>query len=113
MIKVPVTFDTANRKKDRSIRCSFTTNLELSTDEYAELDKLVLSSGWLLFAPTEIDETNVPPEPAGLKEGKPKIQRLRGVAWFLYQKSDQSLPFEVYWDSFFERILDHYKEQLD
>jgi hypothetical protein len=113
MIRVPVTLDSANRKKDRSVSMKFTTNFEVNSEDFLEMDKLVMSSGWLIFAENEVDESDVPKEPAALKEGKPKIQRLRAVAWLLHQKTTQEIPFEVWWDSFFEGILDHYKERLD
>ncbi len=113
MIRVPVTFDKANRKKDRSVSLGFTSNLEINTEDFMQMDRLVLANGWLIFAENEIDVDVVPPEPAGVKEGKPKIQRLRGVAYYLWEKSDQSQPFDTWWDGFFERLLEYYKEKLD
>jgi hypothetical protein len=46
--QVPVTFDSANRKKDKSVGLRFTTNLEIPTDEYMVLDRLLQHSGWLI-----------------------------------------------------------------
>lgn len=112
-MQVPVTFDSANRKKDRSVSMRFTTNLEVSNADFAEMDKVVGSQGWLLFKDNEFSVGDVPDEPAPSREGKTKIQRMRSVYFLLWKKTDQSEPFDSFWDRQFERVLDKLKERLD
>lgn len=69
-IQVPVTFDRAARKKDKSVTLSFTSNLEISTGDYMLMDELLQSEGWLLFSTNELQEADIPAEPAQGHEGK-------------------------------------------
>jgi hypothetical protein len=61
-IQIPVTLDSANRRKDRSVSLRFSSTLELGTADFAELDRLTPSTGWLLFSQNEFDEADVPNE---------------------------------------------------
>lgn len=114
IVTIPCTFDTANRKKDKSVRLAFTTNLEISTPDFAEMDLLVGSEGWLLWKSNEVDISEIPEEDAPSREGKPKIQRLRG-AYYIYWRdhTDQSEPFETYWNRCFEKLMENIKGKLD
>jgi hypothetical protein len=112
-IAIPVTFDSATRKKDKSVSCRFTSNLEVTTDDYMHMDKLLQSEGWLLFAPNELQEADIPDEPAQGREGKSKGQRLRAVYYLIWQKRAPDEPFETWYTRQFETIMDKLKEQLD
>lgn len=112
-ILTPCTFDSANRKKDRSVVVKFTTNLEVPNDYYALMDRMVLSDGWLLFSPNELNIEDVPTEEAPSREKKTKLQRLRGVFWHIHQKRKVEEDFEPWWDRQFEKMLDKFKQELD
>ena len=56
IIQVPVTLDSANRKKDRSVKFAFTTTREITTDEFLIVDTYHQSAGWLLFKENEFKE---------------------------------------------------------
>lgn len=116
-IQIPVTWDAANRKKDRSVGLRFTSNLEISNTDFATMDNLVNQSGWLLFSgDTEIDMKNVPRESAPVDIGQKKpSQRLRAVLYRIWeQKTDQSEPFEThYYVRIMEKIIERYKEELE
>jgi hypothetical protein len=112
-IQIAVTFDTANRRKDRTVRLSFTSNLEVSTEDYAEMDRRVLSEGWLLFGPNEMAESDVPQDQAPGDNKKPSV-RMRGVLWHIWDKNtDRSEPFDMYYQRIMDRLIDKLKEQLD
>lgn len=111
--QLPVTMDTANRKKDKSVSLKFTTNTELTTAEYMVLDAALQRSGWLLFADNELQDGDIPDEPAREREGKSKGQRLRAVFFLLWKKSGTDEAFDPWFDRKFETLLDYYKEKLD
>lgn len=112
-VQIPVTFDSANRRKDRSVRLSFTTNLEVETSDYVEMDRLIQQSGWLLFSPNELSEADVPKDEAPSDTKKPSV-RLRGVLWHLWdQHTDKSEPFDIYYQRQMERIIQQLRERLE
>lgn len=108
-----VTFDSATRKKDRSVRLVFTTNHEVTTADYMQMDSQVLSEGWVLYAPDELQDADIPTEQATSGETKPKGQRMRSVFFLIWKKRGIEEPFENWYTRTFERILDKYKEELD
>ncbi len=111
-IQVAATFDSANRRKDRSCRLSFSTNLEISTDDYAQMDRLVQQSGWLLFSPNELRTEDVPKEEAPSDLKRPSV-RLRGVLYRIWDlNTDRSEPFDTFYQRQVERIIDKLKDQL-
>lgn len=109
-----VTLDRSNRKKDRSVSITFTTNLEQSTQDFMEIDELDGASGIIYFSDRgkltkeEIDMI----EGVDIElEGKTKSQRLRNV---LYVYCDQlGDDFKDFYDKEMERIIEHYKSKLD
>jgi hypothetical protein len=112
VVQIPVTLDSANRRKDRSVSLRFSSTLELGTADFAELDRLTPSSGWLLFAQNEFDEGDVPHEDAP-DDGKRPSQRLRAVLFIWWrQNTDQSEPFQRFYESWMERRINSIKEEL-
>lgn len=112
MIQVPVTWDRANRRKDRSVSMAFTTNLEISNNDFAEMDKLVGQEGWCLFSPNELEPMNVPKENAP-SEGKSQATLTRNtlyVAWELL--TDKSIPFDMYYNQQLEKYRQFIKSKL-
>jgi hypothetical protein len=112
-VQIAVTFDAANRKRDKSVGLRFTSNLEITTDDYMQMDRLLQSEGWLLFSPSELQEADIPAEPAQGREGKSRGQRLRAINFLIWQRAGTDEPFEIWYDRRFERMMDKLKEQLD
>jgi hypothetical protein len=113
MIRVPVTFDAANRKKDRTVKMAFTSNFEVTSEDYMEMDRRVMSSGWLIYDENEVDESDVPEDnaPTGKKSF---AQRLYGVLFLNWkQNTPMDVPFDVWRERMQEAILDNYKEKLN
>ena len=110
-----VTFDKANRRKDRSISLTFITSLEQSTDEFMELDSILNESGVLFFKSNgnltkeeikELDSVEIE------VEGKSKSQRLRNVLYILHQQSKSNQSFNDFYADKMERIIQHFKDKL-
>jgi hypothetical protein len=113
-IQLPVTMDTANRRRDRSVSLRFTTNLEVPTEAFAELDRHVNQSGWLLFKENAFDLIDVPKEDAPAEFQKKPSVRLRGVLYRVWeQTTDQTEDFDSVWyPRKMEQIIDRFKEFL-
>ena len=108
-----VTFDRANRKKDKSVSMTFITQLEQSTDDFMQIDKILNDSGILYFKSSgnltekeikELDSTTIE------VEGKTKSQRLRNVL-IVYAKQND-LELSNFYSSEMEKIIEHYKSKL-
>ncbi len=110
---LPVTFDSANRKRDKSVSVRFTSSLEVSTEDFMELDRLLQQEGWLIFSPNELKPEDVPDTDAPTREGKSKGSRLRAVHFLIWQKLGIDEPFDPWYDRRFEQIMDKHKEKLD
>ena len=110
-----VTFDKANRRKDRSVSLTFITSLEQSTDEFMELDSILNESGVLFFKSNgnltkeevkELESTEIE------NEGKTKSQRLRNVLYILHQQSKSNQSFNDFYSDKMENIIQHFKDKL-
>jgi len=112
MIQVPVTFDAANRRRDKSVGMRFTTNLEISNHDFAEMDKLVGMEGWCLFSPNELELKDVPKGDAPT-EGKSMSQRVRNVNYVAWETlTDKSTPFDQWHNQRMEAYIQQVKDKL-
>lgn len=114
-MQVPVTWDRAARKKDKSVSLAFTTNFEITNDDFAKMDRFVGGIGWMLFKPNKsFEDEEIPEENAPEDGSKTKLQRLRAVYFVFWKtKTDMSEPFDMYWTRKFEILMDTVKEKLD
>jgi len=110
------TLDRANRKKDKSVSITFITDLEQSTDEFMEMDKLVGNHGIIYFSERsiltqqemdELDKANIE------SEGKTKSQRLRNVLYRLWEQGDKAKTFDVYYCDWMDKVIEKMKSKLD
>lgn len=112
IITVPVTLDRANRRKDKSVSLAFTTNMEITNEDFATMDLFVQNTGWLLFKRNEIDAAEIPAEQAP-DESKSLSDRLRAtlyVRWDLL--TDHSIPFDIYRATQMEKVIGWFKKGL-
>jgi hypothetical protein len=115
-ITIPVTFNKANRRKDRSVSIAMESNLEISTPDFAILDTLVGSAGWLTYtenADAPLDNVSPPSEdaPSDRKSPSQRVRALLFLAW--KQNTDQREDFEAYYRRRMERLIDLLKGELD
>jgi len=109
----PVTFDRANRKKDKSVSMTFITQLEQTTDDFMQIDQILNDSGVLYFKSNgnlskeeikSLDSSEIE------VEGKTKSQRLRNVL-IVYAKQN-NLELSNFYATEMEKIIEHYKNKL-
>jgi hypothetical protein len=111
--QVPVTFDAANRKKDKSVSLRFTTNLELPTDEYMLLDRLIQHSGWLVYSDNEIQPSEVPDVSADEAYGKMSpSQETRWLLKKLYEQHPRDIEWPDWYRDRMHKINAQIREQL-
>lgn len=113
-IQFESTITSYKRHVDKTVSVTARSNYPITPAELTEIDKVYGELAWTLIAPNELDEADIPTEPAHTEGGKTKLQRLKG-AYFIYwrDKTDQSEPFNTYWDRQFEKLMDQIKSKLD
>jgi hypothetical protein len=118
-----VILDSAPRRKDGSVAIRFTTDLEQTGEEFMEIDNLRNQRGILYFSTKgeltqaeidAIDNTDIE------LQGKTKSQRMKAVLHVLWTQRSCSnkdsaifIPFEQFYASEMERIIQHYKDKLE
>jgi hypothetical protein len=108
-----VTFDRANRKKDKSVSMTFVTQLEQSTNDFMEIDQILNDSGVLYFKSSgnlTKEEVKALEDTEIEVEGKTKGQRLRNVL-IVYAKQND-LELSNFYATEMEKIIEHYKNKL-
>jgi hypothetical protein len=115
-IQLPVAWDRAYRKRDRSLSLALTTTLEIPTHEYAVIDAIVPATGWFLFSANRFEDAEIPTDDAP-SEGKTQSQRIRAVLFRCWEASGKSgktdEDFERYYKRRTEKIIEHFKQELD
>jgi hypothetical protein len=112
-VTLPVQFVKPVFKVDRSVTLHFDTR-ELSGLEASILLDYRQTEGWLLFAPNELKEADIPDEKADSMTGqKTQAQRLRGVIYRLWEQSGSKGNSEDYYKSIMESLIEQLKERLD
>lgn len=111
-----VTLNRANRKADKSVSITFTTQLEESSEGFMEIDKLLNQSGVIYFK----DKGNLTEEEIkeldnfDVKiEGKSQSQRLRNVLYILHHQLNDNTDFKEFYKNETEKIIIHYKDKLE
>jgi len=94
------------------VSLSFTTNLEISNEDFAAMDKLVGMEGWCLFSPNELETKDIPKENAP-SEGKSMRERMRAMHWVYWDtNTDKSVPFVQWYDRYQEAYMQRLKDKL-
>ncbi len=112
-IQLPAIFDSANRKKDRSLGLRLTTTYEVTNLDFAAIDRLVGTTGYVLFSANRFSDADIPTEEAPSDSKKPS-QRLRAVLFLAWkQTEDGSEPFDSYYRRRMEAAIEKVKRELD
>ena len=110
-----VSFDRANRKKDKSVSLTFITDMEQSTDEFMEIDRLIGTRGIIYYSDRgELTQSEIESlDAVDIElEGKTKSQRLRSVLYILSQQEGVD-DFKTFYSQKMEQIIEHYKGKLE
>ncbi len=113
--------DGVTRRKDKSLKISFITSLEQSSNELMEVDKLLDSSGVLYFKQSEglsTDEINqIDKVVLDKPSGKSKAERLRNALYILCKQKKGSDPtkeqFAEWYSNKMEKFIQHVIGHLD
>lgn len=112
-IQIPVSLDSANRRKDKSVRLSFTSTFEMDTPDFAAIDEHIGEVGWVMFRANKSYEDSEAPKEDAPDTGKKASQRLRSVIYRCWElNTDQSEDSEVYYRRIMEGLISQLKERL-
>lgn len=103
-----VSFESANRKKDKSVSLRFITSLEQSTDEFAELDRMIDFSGVLVFSDRgklTDQELNAIKTVDVKNEGKSKSTQLRNALFGKWQRKGSQGDFSDFYASEMDVVI--------
>lgn len=89
----------------------FTTKIYTPAEMLGWLDAMN-ENGWVIFAPDEMQEVEIPQEDTDLG-GKSPSQRQRAVLYRLWEKLGEKGDFEVFYRSQINRHIDLIKNKLD
>jgi len=110
-----VTLDRCNRKKDRSVSFTFTTQLEESSEGFMEIDKLLGSNGVMYFKDSgQLTDAEIKAISEAKIEvgGKSKSKRLMNTIYVKWEQSDSEKTFEDYYADRMEQFIEHEKSTL-
>lgn len=112
VIQVPATLNGANRKKDKSVKLSFTTMREIPTNEYMTIDSFHQSFGYLLFKENSFTEEEIPEEDAENDIEKSQSVQIRDALWVLYKAKGNNTKDKDAWNSFYRKSCQAFKSRL-
>jgi hypothetical protein len=110
--QVPVSFDSANRRKDRSIRMSFSSLFEMNTEDYMEIDKQLQQSGWLVFASKAVNDVDIPDEDFDNDISKSQSTQIRDALWVLYRAKGNKSEDKEAWNLFYRKQMQAFKGKI-
>jgi len=113
--------DGVTRRKDKSLKISFITTMEQSSNELMEIDKLLDTNGILYYKDSEglsTDEINqIDKVVLDKPSGKSKAERLRNALYILCKQKKGSDPkkeeFAEWYSNKMEKFIQHVIGQLD
>ncbi len=111
-IQLPASLDGISTKKDGSLGVRITTQ-ELNSEQKVHLMEYLNQFGWFCFKPNEFKESELPSKDAEGNKRKTPAQRLRSILFLLWDRSDKSMTADQYYEREIERIIEHFKKQLD
>lgn len=112
IIQVPVTLDSATRRKDRSVKLSFSTMQEITTDEFTTMDSFHQSAGWLLFKENQFKEEDIPQEDFETDIAKSQSTQLRDALWVLFKTKGGNTKDKDAWNTFYRQNMQAIKAKI-
>jgi len=109
------TLTRANRRADKSVSLTFVTELEQSSDEFMEIDKVLNNNGLLYFKSygelttaemKELDSIDIE------VNGKTKGQRLRNALFVLWKTTNPIMSKEEFYSTQMEKFINHVTDQI-
>lgn len=107
---VPAIMTRISSTADRGLSVAFHTK-ELPTEEKIGVMEFHNLSGWLLFQPNEIQETEIPAQQAEVNIKTPS-QRLRNTLFVYWRQQGIKEDFDTFYKSAMEKIINEWKAEL-
>ena len=114
-LQIQAILDSVRTLKDGSVKISLDTQ-EIGNEDFAILGSYRNCFGYFLFKETEFSEADisgVPDVVPEFKTDKSPSQRLRAVLHVMWEQSEKTQEWEVWYRGKMEKIIDHYKGQLE
>jgi len=113
--------DGVTRRKDKSLKISFITTMEQSSNELMEIDKLLDTNGILYYKDSEglsTDEINqIDKVVLDKPNGKTQSERLRNVLYLYCKQKIGKEPtkeqFAEFYQKYTEKYIQYIKDQLN
>lgn len=112
IIHVPVTLDSVNRKKDRSVSLKFTTLLEIPNEEFAVMDRFHQEAGHLLFRRNAFTEEEIPQEDVEKDTEESQSVQIRNALWVLYRARGGNGADKEKWNMFYRKNMQAIKARI-
>jgi hypothetical protein len=111
-IQFPGTLDGASRKKDKSISVRVVSNLEMSTEDFSEIDRRLGHEGWFTWSSNALQAKDILAAPAPVKtKTMSPSQELRWELKLLHEAEGSDMEFDEYYRMRMRRITDQVKER--
>lgn len=113
-ISVPASLEGISPRKDGSMGFRFVTMREIvDPEEMATIMGYYNKEGYMLFAPQELQEADIPRDVLPTDEKKTPAQRLHGVLWHLWKQQGEQGSSEEFYRKSMEKIIDQVKAKLN
>lgn len=112
-IKISASLEKVATMADGGLRLNFNTQ-ELDAQKAGELMAIKNVVGWLIFATYGTEQVEIPEEPpTEFVSQKSPSERLRNVLYRLWEKKGKAGEFEEFRRVKMEKIITHFKDQLE
>jgi len=111
-IQVPVTLDTINRKKDRSVKLAFTTLFEVDNHDFSIMDTFHQEAGHLLFRRNSFTNEDIPQEDVETDVAKSQSTQIRDALWVLYRAKGGKTEDKDAWNVFYRKQAQTFKARI-
>ncbi len=112
VIHVAATLDSANRKKDGSVRLAFTTMLEMPQEEFMIMDSFHQSAGHLMFRENAFKEEDIPAEDVEEDVEKSMSTQIRDALWVLYKAEGNDTADKDAFRSYYRNQQGKFKNRI-
>lgn len=109
--KVEAHMTRASSLSDKGMSLGFHTK-ELDSVEKALIMDFHNETGWLLFSPNEVQDSDIP-QGVAEKDAKTPSQRLRAVLFVYWKQLGEKEDFEEFYRVKMEQLINHIKNKLE
>lgn len=116
IFQIPAEISKFETKLNGAVRLKIDTQENIPAEHVKRLIDLVNTIGWFTFSNKMVDPEDIfdlPKIKLNKSEGKTPSQRLHAVLYVLHkQKGGEEKDFDTFYKSTMEKLINHYKDQL-